>query len=113
MDATQPVSTSDLWAHAESGSLTGEREFALAPRQTIVLMVRGTPALRHVTLLPDRPARIRGGADGIEQQRADLLIVSATEAWRGTVGRESQKVPWARRQVASSAGATRPCHRDD
>ena len=92
LDPSQPITLRDLWAHADLGSFTNERDFEVAPHQTILLKIRGTPALRSGSWLSQMPARLHVAADGIAALQADPRTFNAVETWRNTSSRESQKV---------------------
>ncbi|MEP6502443.1 MAG: NPCBM/NEW2 domain-containing protein [Betaproteobacteria bacterium] len=92
MDPSRPIALRDVWTHADVGSLIGERDFELAPRQTILLKARGTPALPGGTWLSDMPARLHVAADGVVVLQGDPRTFNAMDTWRNSAGRESQKV---------------------
>lgn len=93
MNAGRPIMMRDLWAQADHGSFTGTQDFDMAPHQSIMLKVRGTPALAGGTYLSDMPARVHVGADGIETLQGDPHVFNMVESWyKKTDRREAQKV---------------------
>ena len=93
MDAAQPIAVRDLWSHADHGTFIGQHDFELAPRETIVLKVRGPSAAPGRVFLSDMPARIHVAADGIVDLQGDPHVFGTVETWyKKTDQRESQKV---------------------
>lgn len=69
-----PVRLRDLWQRRDLDSMTGQRDFALRPFETILLSAKGTPLVPTGYYLSERPGRIHVGADGIRALEADPMI---------------------------------------
>ena len=93
MDPTQPIAMRDLWARSDIGSFTGERDFEVRPRETIMLKVTGKPLLPNGSFVSEIPARVHVAIDGIRTLKADPRIHRMVETWyQKTEGRGSQRV---------------------
>jgi hypothetical protein len=84
--ATQPISVRDLWNRRDLPMFTKERSFGLAPRESVMLRVRGVPELRGGLYLSEMPARIYVAADGIRALEADPEIHRPVPLDSGTRG---------------------------
>jgi hypothetical protein len=71
---TAPISARDLWSRRDLPPFTKEKSFALAPRESVMLRVRGVPELPDGLYLSEMPARIYVAADGIRALEADPEI---------------------------------------
>jgi len=69
-----PIAARDLWARRDLAAFTGEAAFSLAPRESVLLRVKGTPELEHGRYLSEMPARLFVAADGIRALQADPQI---------------------------------------
>jgi len=72
--ADRPIEVRDLWARRDLGHFIGEKVFPLAPRESVMLRVVGTPELAGGLYLSEMPARLFVAADGIRALQADPQI---------------------------------------
>jgi hypothetical protein len=84
--STEPIRVRDLWSRRDLPPFTGERVFALAPRESVMLRVQGVPELRDGLYLSEMPARIYVAADGIRALEADPEIHRPVPQDTGTHG---------------------------
>jgi hypothetical protein len=84
--STAPIQARDLWSRRDLPTFTGERSFALAPRESVMLRVRGVPELPDGLYLSEMPGRIYVAADGIRALEADPEIHRAVPLDTGTRG---------------------------
>jgi hypothetical protein len=71
---TEPIRVRDLWSRRDLPSFIQETSFTLAPRESVMLRVRGVPELRDGVYISEMPARIYVAADGIRDLEADPEI---------------------------------------
>jgi alpha-galactosidase len=69
-----PIQVRDLWERRDLPAFTDETSFALAPRASVILRVKGRPQLSTGTYLSEMPARLYVAADGIRALQADPQI---------------------------------------
>jgi hypothetical protein len=84
--ATEPIEVRDLWTRRDLPAFTQARSFALGPRESVMLRVRGVPELRDGVYLSEIPARIYVAADGIRALEADPQIHRPVPEGIGTRG---------------------------
>jgi hypothetical protein len=82
-----PIEVRDLWQQRNLAPMRGEAVFTLAPRESLMLRVRGRPELPDGLYLSEMPARIYVAADGIRALQADPQIHRpASQGGDGTRG---------------------------
>jgi hypothetical protein len=84
--STEPIRVRDLWSRRDLPAFTEEKSFALAPRESVMLRVRGVPELRDGLYLSEMPARIYVAADGIRALEPDPEIHRPVPEDTGTRG---------------------------
>lgn len=84
--STEPIQVRDLWSQRDLPPFTKERSFALAPRESVMLRVRGRPELIDGLYLSEMPARLYVAADGIRALAADPQIHRPVPEDGGTRG---------------------------
>ncbi len=84
--ADEPIRVRDLWSRRELAPFTKEKSFVLAPRESLILKVRGRPERGDGLYLSEMPARIYVAADGIRALEADPQIHRPVPEDRGTRG---------------------------
>jgi alpha-galactosidase len=83
---TEPVRVRDLWNRRDLPAFTKEISFTLAPRESVMLRVKGRPELNDGIYLSEMPARIYVAADGIRALQADPQIHRPVPLDGGTGG---------------------------
>ncbi|WDS37872.1 NPCBM/NEW2 domain-containing protein [Pseudoxanthomonas sp.] len=68
----------DLWRRQDLPARTGPLRFALAPRETVMLKVSGTPVVSSGQLLSEMTGRIHVAADGLPGYSLDLAAAAGT-----------------------------------
>jgi hypothetical protein len=84
--STEPIRVRDVWDRRDMPPFTQETSFALAPRESVMLRVRGVPELTDGLYLSEMPARIYVAADGIRALEADPEIHRPVPLDTGTRG---------------------------
>jgi hypothetical protein len=69
-----PIQVRDLRQQRDLPAFTDEVSFSLAPRESVILRVKGRPLLSHGMYLSEMPARLYVAADGIHALQADPQI---------------------------------------
>ena len=83
----EPIEVRDLWKQRGLPPFTQEMSFPLAPRESVMLRVKGRPEMGQGFYLSEMPARIYVAADGIRALQADPQIhrpVAQDSGTRGT-----------------------------
>ena len=83
---TESIHARDLWTRHDLPAFTNETYFNLAPRESRMLRLKGTPELRDGYYLSEMPARLYVAADGIRALQADPQIHRPVQLYRGTRG---------------------------
>ncbi len=83
---TEPIRVRDLWSRRDLAPFTKQQSFTLAPRESVMLRVRGVPELQDGLYLSEMPARIYVAADGIRALEADPQIHRPVPLGTGTRG---------------------------
>jgi hypothetical protein len=68
------VQVRDLWQRRDLPAFTDETNFALAPRESVILRVKGHPQLGDGIYLSEMPARLYVAVDGIQALQPDPEI---------------------------------------
>jgi alpha-galactosidase len=74
----------DLWQRRDLPAFTDETAFALAPRESVILRVKGRPQLADGVFLSEMPARLYVAADGIDTPQPDPQIHRPVNMGDGT-----------------------------
>ncbi|MGF7149957.1 hypothetical protein FHS96_003614 [Sphingomonas zeicaulis] len=85
MRGDQDIAVTDLWTGARSG-FTKEIKLAVAPRETLMFRVRGTPSLSDGMYLSEMPGNVNPAEDGVTVPQADPTIYRSVIPWTGTRG---------------------------
>jgi hypothetical protein len=83
---TAPIQARDLWARRDLPAFTKDMSFDLAPRESVMLRLKGQPELAGGMYLSEMPARIYVAADGIRDLQADPQIHRPVGLESGTRG---------------------------
>lgn len=78
-----PVTLRDLWSK-QSTTFTGEKEFTLAPHETLVFEATGKRQLANGVYLSEIPGAINVAVDGIRQVQLDPSVHRMIDPWAGT-----------------------------
>jgi len=78
------IQVRDLWRRRDLPAFTDEVTFALAPRESVTLRVKGQPLLADGMYLSEMPARLYVAADGIDALQADPQIHRPVNMGDGT-----------------------------
>ena len=79
-----PIQVRDLWQRRDLPVFTDEVAIALAPRESVMLRVKGRPQLADGTYLSEMPARLYVAADGIRALQPDPQIHRPVDMGDGT-----------------------------
>jgi hypothetical protein len=82
----EPIQVRDLWAKSDLPPFTQEMMYPLAPRESVMLRVKGRPELSDGLYLSEMPARIYVAADGIRALQQDPQIHRPIALGSGTRG---------------------------
>jgi len=83
---SEPIRVRDLWSRRDLPPFTQELSFKLAPRESVMLRVRGRSELPEGWYLSEMPARLYVAADGIRALEADPQIHRPVPQDSGTRG---------------------------
>lgn len=78
-----PVTLRDLWSK-QSTTFNGEKEFTLAPHETLVLEASGTRQLENGVYLSEIPGSINVAIDGTRQPQLDPTVHRMIDPWSNT-----------------------------
>lgn len=78
-----PVTLRDLWSK-KSSTFTGEKEFMLAPHETLVFEASGKRQLENGVYLSEIPGSINIAVDGTRQAQPDPTIHRMIDPWSNT-----------------------------
>ena len=78
-----PVTLRNLWTN-ERSSFTGEKEFMLAPHETLVFEASGKRALENGVYLSEIPGSINVAVDGTRQPQLDPTVHRMIDPWSST-----------------------------
>jgi hypothetical protein len=78
------IEVRDLWQRRDLPSFHDEIGFTLAPRESVMLRVKGSPILANGRYLSEMPARVYVAADGIRQLQPDPQIHRPVSMGDGT-----------------------------
>jgi alpha-galactosidase len=87
---TERIQVRDLWNKRDLPAFTREMSFTLAPRESVVLRVKGRSELNDGYYLSEMPGRIYVAADGIRALQADPQIHRPMRLGTGTRGTGSR-----------------------
>ena len=79
-----PIQVRDLWQRRDLPAFTGEASFTLAPRESLILRVKGRPQIADGSYLSEMAARLYVAADGIRALQADPQIHRPVNLGDGT-----------------------------
>jgi len=79
-----PIQVRDLWQRRDLPAFIDEASFALAPRESVILRVKGRPQLSSGIYLSEMPARLYVAADGIHALQPDPQIHRPVDMGDGT-----------------------------
>jgi alpha-galactosidase len=69
-----PIHVRELWQRRDLPAFTDEASFTLAPRESLILRVKGRPQFSDGSYLSEMPARLYVAADGIRALQPDPQI---------------------------------------
>jgi hypothetical protein len=79
-----PVVLRDLWSKERLAPFTGERSFALAPRETRLFRATGTRALAGGVYLSEVPGMVNVAEDGVQRPELEPFIHRMVSPWAGS-----------------------------
>lgn len=80
-----PITLTDLWTKADT-TFTDATKMRVAPRETRIFRVAGTPLLAGGRYLSEQPGSVNPAVDGVIRPQADPMIFRSSAAWSGTRG---------------------------
>ncbi|MDY0976539.1 NPCBM/NEW2 domain-containing protein [Massilia sp. CFBP9012] len=83
LSASAPVTLRDLWSK-QSATFTGEKEFVLAPHETLVFEATGKRQLDNGVYLSEIPGSINVAVDGTRQPQLDPTVHRMIDPWSST-----------------------------
>lgn len=95
-----PVTLRDLWSK-QSSTFTGEKEFTLAPHETLVFEATGKRQLENGVYLSEIPGAINVAVDGTRQPQLDPTVHRMIDPWSSTRsgGSRAQYAGWGGAQA--------------
>lgn len=82
--ANAPIQLKNLWTKETVAPLTGDKDFTVAPRETLMFMATGTRELSNGVYLSEVPGSINVAVDGIIKPETDPTIYQMVDPWSGT-----------------------------
>jgi len=83
LSSSAPVTLRDLWSK-QSATFTGEKEFVLAPHETLVFEATGQRQLENGVYLSEIPGAINVAVDGTRQPQLDPTVHRMIDPWSNT-----------------------------
>ena len=83
LSSSAPVTLRDLWSK-QSTTFTGEKEFMLAPHETLVFEATGQRQLANGVYLSEIPGAINVAVDGTRQPQLDPTVHRMIDPWSST-----------------------------
>lgn len=81
---TAPIRLRDLWTKRALPAFAGQRDFDVAPRETVLLLAEGQPELANGVYLSEIPGSINVAVDGVLKPEVDPQVHQMVSPWTGT-----------------------------